>query len=161
MRLAPADILPADPKALLFGRVWSPKAGGPIIVRVDKDRLTDVTPLFPTARDLCEAQEPATALRAASGEDVGALSDVLANTAPETREPSRPWLLSPIDLQAVKAAGVTFVTSMLERVIEEKARGDLSAAAGFRGHCRREPKAEAISEVAMRLRPLTGVLVKM
>lgn len=148
MRLAPADILPADPKALLFGRVWSPEAGGPIVVRVDEGRLTDVTSRFPTARDLCEAQEPATALRAASGEDVGALSDVLANTAPETRTPSLPWLLSPIDLQAVKAAGVTFVTSMLERVIEEKARGDLSAAAGFRDSIR-----ELVGNDLRRLKP--------
>ena len=44
----------------------------------------------------------------------------------------KPWLLAPIDLQAIKAAGVTFVLSMIERVIEERARGDLSAAAEIR-----------------------------
>jgi len=48
---------------------------------------------------------------------------------PDGRDPSRPWLLTPIDLQVVKAAGVTFAVSMLERVIEERARGDASAAA--------------------------------
>ena len=58
---------------------------------------------------------------------------LLANTPPETRDPQRPWLLAPIDLQAIKAAGVTFAVSMLERVIEERARGDLTAAAAIRG----------------------------
>jgi fumarylacetoacetate (FAA) hydrolase family protein len=132
MTLTPHDILPADPGALLFGRVWLPEASGPAVVRVDGARLTDVTSVFPTARDLCEADQPAARLKAAAGEDLGSLADILANTDPRTRDPSRPWLLSPIDLQAVKAAGVTFVTSMLERVIEEKARGDASAAADIR-----------------------------
>jgi len=132
MTLTPQDILPADPEALLFGRVWLPDVSGPAVVRVDGERLTDVTAAFPTARDLCEADDPAGALRGADGDDIGSLADILANTDPRTRDPSRPWLLSPIDLQAVKAAGVTFVTSMLERVIEEKARGDASAAADIR-----------------------------
>jgi fumarylacetoacetate (FAA) hydrolase family protein len=136
MRLTPSDILPADAGALLFGRVWSPKAEGPAVVRLDGERLTDVSRAFPTARDLCEADDPAYALRAATGDDLGPLSDILANTAPETRDRSRPWLLSPIDLQAVKAAGVTFVTSMLERVIEERARGDQAAAGDIRARIR-------------------------
>jgi len=136
MPLIPADILPADADALLFGRVWSPAVDGPAVVRVDGERLTDVSRAFPTARDLCEADDPAAALHAATGDDLGALADILANTDPEARDLSRPWLLSPIDLQAVKAAGVTFVTSMLERVIEERARGDLSAAAGLRDQIR-------------------------
>ena len=50
---------------------------------------------------------------------------MLANTPPDARDPGKPWLLAPIDLQAVKAAGVTFALSMLERVIEERARGDM------------------------------------
>jgi len=147
MPLSPEDILPRDPKALLFGRVWSPAVEGPCVVRVDGDRLTDVSKAFPTARDLCEAEDP-TVLRDVAGEDLGLLADVLANTAPETRDASKPWLLSPVDLQAVKAAGVTFVTSMLERVIEEKARGDLSAAAGFRDSIR-----ELVGDDLRKLKP--------
>ena len=46
--------------------------------------------------------------------------------------PPRPWLLAPVDLQAIKAAGVTFASSMLERVIEERARGDRAAAEAIR-----------------------------
>ncbi|WP_232494261.1 fumarylacetoacetate hydrolase family protein [Novosphingobium kaempferiae] len=136
MDLSPSAVLPADPKALLFGRVWRPDLSGPSLVRVDGERLTDVTAAFPTARDLCEQTDPAAALRGAEGEDLGTLAGVLANTDPLTRDPARPWLLSPIDLQAVKAAGVTFVTSMLERVIEERARGNADAAAGIRAQVR-------------------------
>lgn len=146
MRLQPSDILPADARALLFGRVQTPY--GPAVVRVDGERLTDVSRAFPTARDLCEAEDPAGALRAAEGADLGLLANVLANTDPDTRDASEPWLLSPIDLQAVKAAGVTFVTSMLERVIEERARGDLSAAAGLRGQIR-----DLVGDDLRRLKP--------
>ncbi len=62
---------------------------------------------------------------------------MLANTPPETRDRTRPWLLAPIDLAAIKAAGVTFVVSMIERVIEERARGDLAAAAAIRAEVNR------------------------
>ena len=148
MRLSPADILPADDGALLLGRIWSPAVQGPAVVRVDGERLTDVSRAFPTARDLCETADPSAALKNATGEDAGALSDILANTAPETRDLSRPWLLSPVDLQAVKAAGVTFVTSMLERVIEERVRGDLAAAAGIREHIR-----DLVGDDLRRLKP--------
>jgi fumarylacetoacetate (FAA) hydrolase family protein len=132
MTLTPADILPDDAEALLFGRVWRPDVEGPSVVRIDGGRVIDISATFPTSRDLCEADDPAAELRAASGDDIGSLAEVLTNTDPRLRDPSQPWLLSPIDLQAVKAAGVTFVTSMLERVIEEKARGDAAAAAGIR-----------------------------
>jgi fumarylacetoacetate (FAA) hydrolase family protein len=126
------DLLPADPQALLFGRVFRPDRAGPSVVAVRDGRLIDVSGTFATARDLCEMADPALALRAAAGEDIGALADIHANTDPATRDSGRPWLLSPIDLQAVKAAGVTFATSLLERVIEEKARGDAGAAATIR-----------------------------
>jgi fumarylacetoacetate (FAA) hydrolase family protein len=76
-------------------------------------------------------------LQAADGEPIGALDSVLANTPPDQRNPQRPWLLAPVDLQAIKAAGVTFAVSMLERVIEERARGDLNAAAAIRAEVTR------------------------
>jgi fumarylacetoacetate (FAA) hydrolase family protein len=60
------------------------------------------------------------------------LSAALANACPDERDESSPWLLAPCDLQAIKAAGVTFVASMLERVIEEQARGDPAKAEGVR-----------------------------
>ena len=83
-------------------------------------------------RDLCEAADPAAAARTATGPSLGTVDAIMANTPPETRDRREPWLLAPVDLQALKAAGVTFATSMLERVIEERARGNPAAAAEIR-----------------------------
>ena len=131
-------ILPDDAAhATLAGRVWRADAGGPSVVAVRGGDLVDVTRHFPTMRDLCETPDPAAALKAAQGETVGSLDAILANTPPETRDVGKPWLLTPIDLQAIKAAGVTFVISMLERVIEERARGDVNAAAAIRSEVTR------------------------
>jgi fumarylacetoacetate (FAA) hydrolase family protein len=109
-----------------------PSVEGPSVVKLDGRNLLDITHVFPTMRDLCERNDPADALRQASGEPVGVLSDVLANTPPDARDPRKPWLLAPIDLQVIKAAGVTFATSMIERVIEERARGNPQAAISLR-----------------------------
>ena len=125
-----ASALPAS--GLFVGRAWNPAADGPSIVRRDGERLIDITAAFPTMRDLCEADDPAAAARAVTGPELGTLAEILANTPPETRNPAKPWLLAPTDLQALKAAGVTFATSMLERVIEERARGNPEAAAEIR-----------------------------
>jgi fumarylacetoacetate (FAA) hydrolase family protein len=130
--------LPEDAvNATLVGRIWRPELQGPSVVALRDGVLVDVSRAFPTMRDLCEAHDPAAALRAAEGEPVATFDAVIANTPPETRDRSRPWLLAPVDLQALKAAGVTFVVSMIERVIEERARGDLSAAAAIRAEVNR------------------------
>ena len=99
------------------------------------------------------------------------LNDVLANTPTDRRDPARPWLLAPIDLQAIKAAGVTFAVSMIERVIEERARGNPDAAAAIRTEVqppgRRRPgeaeagiggggAAQAGADRAGRLEPVPG-----
>jgi fumarylacetoacetate (FAA) hydrolase family protein len=121
--------------ACFTARVLIPNLG-PCVARVEGERFIDVTPSFPTMRDLCEQKDPSAAVRAAKGNDVGSVAEVLANTVPDTRDKSKPWILAPVDLQAIKAAGVTFVVSMLERVIEEKARGDANAAITIRTHIR-------------------------
>jgi fumarylacetoacetate (FAA) hydrolase family protein len=97
----------------------------------------DVSSSFPTIRDLCEQSDPAAALRSPRGERLGSVDQILANTPPEARDRATPWFLSPVDLQAVKAAGVTFAVSMLERVIEERARGDMNAATVIRAEVQR------------------------
>lgn len=133
-RMTVAATLPTDANtAALAGRVWRPDVGGPAVVRVENGRLIDITKTVPTSRDLCEATDPAAVLRSAKGQDIGALDAVLANTPEATRDAKQPWLLPPIDLQAVKAAGVTFARSMLERVIEEQAKGAPEKAAAIRG----------------------------
>ena len=131
-------VLPDDAAdAVLAGRVWRPDVGGPSVVAVRNGALVDVSAAFPTMRDLCEADDPAASLRAAQGGTIGELDAILANTPVERRRGSVPWLLAPIDLQAIKAAGVTFVVSMIERVIEERARGDLNAAVAIRAEANR------------------------
>ena len=131
-------VLPDDcADAALAGRIWRPDAGGPSVVAVRDGDLLDISTSFPTMRDLCESDAPAERLRAVQGERIGRLDDVLANTPSEVRDSNRPWLLAPIDLQAIKAAGVTFVLSMIERVIEERARGDLTAATAIRAEVNR------------------------
>ena len=128
--MIPSTALPAE--GLLVGRVWNPSVDGPCVVRRNGDELIDITSSFPTMRDLCETADPAAAARAAKGESLGSLAAIMANTPPETRIPGKPWLLAPTDLQALKAAGVTFAASMLERVIEERARGNPAAAVEIR-----------------------------
>ena len=120
---AAGDVLPEDfGEGTFAGRVWRPDVAGPSVVRLDPGGVVDVTGSWATMRDLVEEPAPAAALRAASGERIADLEDCLAATASGSDD--RPRLLAPVDLQAIKASGVTFVRSMLERVIEEHARGD-------------------------------------
>jgi fumarylacetoacetate (FAA) hydrolase family protein len=84
--------------------------------------------LAPTASDICELPDPAAYVRSTTGEPIAALRDIAANSFEATRDPSKSFFLSPVDLQAVKASGVTFVASLLERVIEEQARGSAEKA---------------------------------
>src|SRR6185312_16465232 len=128
-----ASILPDDGNAgTLVGRVWLPQAKGPAVVAVRADGVYDVTESFSTVSALTELPNPASALREAAGAKIGSLDEIAANAAPDSRDASKPWLLAPLDLQVLKAAGVTFVVSMLERVIEERARGNPSSAAAIR-----------------------------
>jgi fumarylacetoacetate (FAA) hydrolase family protein len=133
-RLTSARCLPGDAaRALLIGRVWVPALNGPALVRVDGDALRDLSTVAPTASELLNRPDVAREIRSARGlPSVASLSEAIGNSAREGRDPARPWLLAPCDLQAVKAAGVTFVASMLERVIEEQARGDPAKADSVR-----------------------------
>ena len=132
-QLSEVEILPSDGFAgALAARVHRPDLGGPAVAAVCADGVFDVTTQFATMRDLAEQPDPAASLRAADGERIGSLAEILANTPPDGRDSSRPWLLAPVDLQAIKAAGVTFATSMLERVIEERARGNPESATRIR-----------------------------
>ena len=127
------NILPTDwPQGILVGRVWRPDLQGPSVVVVRDGVLLDISEVFPTMHDLCEVQKPAASVAAFSGEPIGALDELLRNTPVDQRDPRKAWLLAPTDLQAVKAAGVTFVVSLLERVIEEQARGNPQGSSAIR-----------------------------
>ena len=118
--------------ATLVGRVWDAVADGPIVVVVRDGAAYDISRSFATMRDVTEASDPAALIAATTGPLVASVDELLANTAADVRDTSKPWLLSPIDLQVVKAAGVTFPVSMIERIIEEKARGEADAAESIR-----------------------------
>src|SRR5690242_16246889 len=84
-------VLPDDADAAaLAGRVWRPDVGGPSVVAVRDGDLFDISAKFPTIRDLCETDAPADRLRAADGERVGHVAEVLANTPAEGRDSSKP-----------------------------------------------------------------------
>lgn len=119
-------ILPEDSsQAVLIGRVWSKAAGGPCPVIVRNGTLCDLTGISPTVSGLFELEDLAERLMAdESLPALGTLDQFLSGEAGH--------LLAPIDLQAVKAAGVTFADSMLERVIEEQAKGDAGRAQAIR-----------------------------
>ena len=147
--LTATAILPEDAgAAALVGRVWLPAADGPSVVAVRDGDVYDVTRRFPTVSALGEEADPAAVLRATQGDHIGDLDAIAANTPPDRRDPTRPWLLAPIDLQVIKAAGVTFAISMLERVIEERARGNPAAAAAIRAEIQ-----ELVGDDLKRLRP--------
>ncbi|MGR8965115.1 fumarylacetoacetate hydrolase family protein (plasmid) [Rhizobium leguminosarum] len=130
MSQALLDVVASD--GLFVGRIWNPEAEGPSIVTLREGMLLDITSReAPTLSALLERQDAAAFVRAASGKAVGSLADIAANStgAPDQ---TRPYLLAPVDLQAVKACGVTFAQSMIERVIEEKAAGNPERAASIR-----------------------------
>lgn len=138
-----AAILPADGYAgTLIGRVWDPAAGGPSPVVITEAGVFDLAHAFPTVSELLEHDSPVTAVREAraNAKPLTSLDELIAATRDQDNE--RPRLLSPIDLQAVKAAGVTFAVSTLERVIEERAGGDLAKAAAIRARITEEIGAE-------------------
>lgn len=131
---APASVLPEDAdRALLVGRVWDPETGGPRPVRVDGDGNTvvDLFEVAPTVSQLLELDDPADAVRGARGEGTArwSLDELLAATPGDE---AAAHLLAPVDLQVIKACGVTFVDSMIERVIEERSQGDPARAAEAR-----------------------------
>jgi len=122
-----ANCLPTDRDAgTLVGRAWVPgKHAGPSVVVIENGQVYDVSATVPTGAHLLGSETPVEALRAAPrGEALGTTDALLANSPREGRDEIRPRFLAPCDLQALKACGVTFVASLLERVVEERAKGD-------------------------------------
>ncbi len=128
----PDTFLPEDKYAgTLVGRAWLPasgpgRPGGPAVIAVREDGVYDLSSLAPTCAELMEADDPPALAGSIDGAvRIGTLGELLGNSLPNRdRDRSRPFLLAPVDLQSVKACGVTFAASLLERVIDERAGGD-------------------------------------
>ncbi|WP_180899386.1 fumarylacetoacetate hydrolase family protein [Martelella soudanensis] len=119
-----------DPTGAYIGRVWLAEAEGPAIVTLRDGALFDITDkAAPLVRDVCEMADPVAYVRNAEGRSLGPLDEIAAVRPGDS---ARTHLLSPCDLQAIKACGVTFARSMVERVIEEKAAGDPKKAEAIR-----------------------------
>jgi fumarylacetoacetate (FAA) hydrolase family protein len=143
-----SELLKLPSEGTLVGRARAPGTAHPLVVTVRGGDLIDITSKSaPTVRDICEMDDPAAYVRQAGGRPVGSLADITENSL-DGRRPDRACLLSPVDLQAVKASGVTFVVSLLERVIEEQARGNPDKAAGIRADI-----AELIGDDLSKLKP--------
>ena len=124
-------ILPADSGGTLVGRVWDPTVHGPCVVAIRDGRAVDFTSrAIPTMRDLLESPDPVVMAAEADGRDLGVVAEIAAATIDGRSDV--PTLLAPVDLQAIKACGVTFVVSLLERLIEEAAGGSPVKAAEVR-----------------------------
>ena len=134
-RMTPSNCLPEDGYAgTLITRVELPGAnGGPTVAMIREDGVYDIMSVATTVTALMELDNPAASLKSATlGPKLGDLADLLVNAVANGRDTSKPYLLAPCDLQALKAAGVTFAASMLERVIEERAKGDPQRAVEIR-----------------------------
>ena len=134
MKLRPEVCLPEDAeRAMLVGRAWVPgDHPGPSPVIIRGADVVDISDTFPTMSELLNTESIERKMDDLNGTKIGVIDSLLENSAWHSRDKKHPYLLAPVDLQAVKACGVTFAQSMLERVIEERAKGDPSAAQGIR-----------------------------
>ena len=135
------NYLPIDGLAgTLVGRVWStqvtsPPNGGPCVVALRQDGVFDLTAHWPTMSDLLEEPNPAESVARVPGKHIGSIEAVLQHTLDSkvsARGIMQPHFLAPCDLQVIKAAGVTFASSLIERVIEERAKGNPALAMSIR-----------------------------
>jgi fumarylacetoacetate (FAA) hydrolase family protein len=126
--IVPSACLPRDlDDALLVGRVWrSAPVDGPSVVVVRRGEVFDITSSAPTTADLFDRTDMLDIARHAPGEPLGRVETLIEGALSGAALPSK--LLAPCDVQAIKACGVTFAVSLLERVIEEQAGGDASKA---------------------------------
>ena len=132
--LSVQECLPKNPaEAVLVGRAWVPAEDGPSVIGVRGAEAVDLTRTHPTVSNLLNVATPKdvrAAIQRAPG--LASVEQLVANSIEGHRDRTKPWLLAPCDLQAVKASGVTFIGSLLERVIEERARGNPALADGAR-----------------------------
>jgi fumarylacetoacetate (FAA) hydrolase family protein len=150
------NLLPEDlDRALLVGRVQ--REAGPSVVAVRAGRVIDITRHVPTTADLFDRADLLDIVRGAEGEDLGDVRALVEAAARGDAGEGGIRLLAPNDVQAIKACGVTFAVSLLERVIEEQAKGDPARASELRAQLQATigtnlSEMEPGGEAAMRLK---------
>jgi len=134
-----SPLLPADvSSALLVGRVWrETNVNGPCVVVVRAGQVFDITTAAPTVSDLLEREDLLDFARNCPGEPLGDAASWLNKAMSASDNTGAERVLAPCDLQAIKACGVTFAVSLLERVIEEQAGGDAASAVQIRDDIQR------------------------
>jgi len=155
----PTSYLPDDlQRALLVGRVWRKTAAyeGPSVVVVRNGEVLDITASVATTADLFDREDVVQFARTVAGEALGSVVKLVEANLGAVQEDA-PRLLAPNDVQAIKACGVTFAVSLIERVIEEQAGGDPAKAEEVRGTIAATigtdlSKIEPGSEAAMKLK---------
>lgn len=125
--------LPRDSaNAVLIARLQVPDRRAPVVAAVRGDLLVDLSGMAVTVSELLDLPDVVGAIQAVEGARTWFLDDVVTASLTAAESDAAPRLLAPIDLQVVKACGVTFADSLLERVIEERAAGDPAAADSIR-----------------------------
>lgn len=128
------EYLPSDKfEGILIGRAWTTgEIPGPSPVVIKKEGVFDLSSISPTTSELLNNNFTANELKISNLERIGDFDELMSNSFEPSKSMKKPCFLSPFDLQSLKACGVTFVVSMLERVIEEQAGGDPALADAFR-----------------------------
>jgi fumarylacetoacetate (FAA) hydrolase family protein len=123
------DCLPQDwQRATLVGRLST--AAGPTPILIREGQVRDISRHAPTVSQFLNEWDGTLP----AGENLGPVDSLGCSAA--YRALREPRLLSPFDLQCIKACGVTFAISAIERVIEERARGDAAKADSIRSDLR-------------------------
>jgi fumarylacetoacetate (FAA) hydrolase family protein len=138
MKISSSSVLPQDSEvATLVGRAWLPgRSGGPTPVALREGSLYDLSRVTATSSSLLNATNPLRLVRDAIArgwaKPVADVEAAIENSQYDRRDPTGAYILAPCDLQAIRACGVTFVSSMVERVIEEFSKGDAAKADSIR-----------------------------
>ena len=119
-------------KGCFIGRIWDNSKDGPCLIKIKDGDVYDITSKeIPTVRDLLELEDVKKYLSNVQGIKLFSLEELFVSSL---KNKSEYYLLAPCDFQAIKACGVTFAKSMVERVIEERAAGDPKKAESLRNH---------------------------
>jgi fumarylacetoacetate (FAA) hydrolase family protein len=149
--------------SVLIGKIWDGgEQGGPCVVLIESEQVYDISSSWPILAELLNQTNLDKCLQKVEKKFIGSVFELLENTDPEIRDRNKPYFLAPCDFQSIKACGVTFTDSMLERLVDEHAQGDPDLANQFRDSLERDlrgdlskikpasPEAERIKKILLK-----------